>query len=85
MYKHSKPLPADIVRFQPYPDSEDRYRGTTVLPYLEAFFNYGVDDSGGMNTLDRGATASKIITVNYNRILMHPLSIIVSRNQCNLE
>ena len=61
VYKHSKPLPADIVRFQPYPDSEDRYRGTTVLPYLEAFFNYGVDDGGGgMNTLDRGATASKI-------------------------
>jgi hypothetical protein len=62
VYKHSKPLPADIVRFQPYPDSEDRYRGTTVLPYLEAFFNYGVDD-GGMNTLDRGATAGKINTI----------------------
>ena len=59
MYKHSKPLPADIVKFQPYSDSEDRYRGTTVLPYLEAFFNYGMDDSG-MNTLDRGATASKL-------------------------
>ena len=59
VYKHSKPLPADIVKFQPYPDSEDCYRGTTVLPYLEAFFNYGVDDSG-MNTLDRGATASKL-------------------------
>ena len=58
MYKHSKPLPADIVKFQPYPDSEDHYRGTTVLPYLEAFFNYGMDDSG-MNALDRGTTASK--------------------------
>ena len=56
VYKHSKPLPADIVKFPPYHDSQDRYRGTTVLPYLETFFNYGVDESG-MNTLDRGANA----------------------------
>ena len=46
VYKHSKPLPADIVRFPPYPDTQDHYRGTTVLPYLETFFNYGVDDNG---------------------------------------
>ena len=58
VYKHSKPLPADIVKFQPYPDSQDRYRGTTVLPYLETFFNYGVDDNG-LPTMDRGATAGE--------------------------
>ena len=62
MYKHSKPLPADIVKFQPYPESQDRYRGTTVLPYLETFFNYGMDD-GGMNTLDRGVTAGKLLSL----------------------
>jgi len=30
----------EIVRFTPYPDSGDPYRGTTVLPYLEAFYQY---------------------------------------------
>ena len=30
----------EIVRFTPYPDSGDSYRGTTVLPYLEAFYQY---------------------------------------------
>ena len=39
-YKHSRPLPMEIVRFPPYPDSEDHYRGTTVLPYLEVFYQY---------------------------------------------
>ena len=46
VYKHSKPLPQDIVRFVPYADSDDHYRGTTVLPYLETFYQYGTD--GGM-------------------------------------
>ena len=40
VYKHSRPLPMEIVRFPPYPDSEDHYRGTTVLPYLEVFYQY---------------------------------------------
>ena len=39
--KHAKPLREDIVRFPPYPDSDDPLRGTTVLPYLESFYNYG--------------------------------------------
>ena len=30
----------EIVHFPPYPDSEDHYRGTTVLPYLEVFYQY---------------------------------------------
>ena len=46
MYKHSKPLQQDIVRFIPYSDCDDHYRGTTVLPYLETFYQYGAD--GGM-------------------------------------
>ncbi|XP_064386866.1 serine/threonine-protein kinase stk11-like [Halichondria panicea] len=54
IFKHSKPLPQDIVRFTPYADSGDHYRGTTVLPYLEAFYQYGVE--GGM---DRAATATE--------------------------
>ena len=40
VYKHSRPLPMEIVRFPPYLDSEDHYRGTTVLPYLEVFYQY---------------------------------------------
>ena len=40
-----------------------------MLPYLEAFFNYGTDDSG-MNTLDRGAIASKYDTVQSEIILL---------------
>ena len=40
VYKHSRPLPMEIVHFPPYPDSEDHYRGTTVLPYLEVFYQY---------------------------------------------
>lgn len=47
IYKHARPLPEEIVRFQPYPESEDHYRGTTVLPYLEAFYQYGAEN--GMN------------------------------------
>ena len=43
IYKHSRPLPEEIVRFPPYNEREDLARGTTVQPYLEAFYNY---DSG---------------------------------------
>lgn len=39
--KHAKPLKQEIVRFPPYVDSFDSYRGTTVLPYLESFYSYG--------------------------------------------
>ena len=39
--KHAKPLKQEIVCFPPYVDSFDSYRGTTVLPYLESFYNYG--------------------------------------------
>ena len=41
VYKHAVPLPVELVRFQPYQDSDDFARGTTVLPYLEAFYQYG--------------------------------------------
>ena len=50
VYKHAKPLPEEIVRFQPYTETDDFYRGTTVLPYLESFYQYGE------NNMDRGAT-----------------------------
>lgn len=43
MYKHARPLPEEIVRFPPYTERNDPARGTTVQPYLEAFYNY---DSG---------------------------------------
>ena len=39
--KHARPLNEEIVRFPPYPDFGDPLRGTTVLPYLEVFYNYG--------------------------------------------
>lgn len=45
--KHSKPLKEEIVRFPPYQDSMDPYRGTTVLPYLEVFYNY--EGQGNVN------------------------------------
>ena len=50
IYRHAKPLPQDIVKLPPYPESKDPSRGTTVLPYLEAFFQYNVpqmDDAEG--------------------------------------
>jgi serine/threonine-protein kinase 11 len=43
IYKHARPLPEEIVRFPSYNEREDLARGTTVQPYLEAFYNY---DSG---------------------------------------
>lgn len=43
VYKHARPLPEEIVRFPPYNEKEDTARGTTVQPYLEAFYHY---DSG---------------------------------------
>lgn len=43
MYKHARPLPEEIVCFPPYNESDDSARGTTVQPYLEAFYHY---DSG---------------------------------------
>ncbi len=54
MFKHSKPLSQDIVRFAPYSDSDDPYRGTTVLPYLEVFYQYGTIGDG------RTATATGV-------------------------
>ena len=38
--KHPKPLKEEVVCFMPYNDSVDPTRGTTVLPYLEAAYNY---------------------------------------------
>ena len=38
--KQSKPLREEIVRFPPYSDCVDMNRGTTVLPYLEVFYDY---------------------------------------------
>ena len=38
------------MKLPPYPESKDPNRGTTVLPYLEAFFEYNVplmDEVGG--------------------------------------
>ena len=49
VYKHARPLPEEIVRFPPYPEQDDPARGTTVLPYLEAFYNY--NDSGNQEEL----------------------------------
>jgi serine/threonine-protein kinase 11 len=43
VYKHARPLPEEIVRFPPYTERNDVARGTTVQPYLEAFYHY---DSG---------------------------------------
>ena len=33
-----------MVRFPPYAVCEDPARGTTVLPYLEVYYNYNEDD-----------------------------------------
>ena len=71
IFKHSKPLPQDIVRFTPYADSGDHYRGTTVLPYLEAFYQYGVE--GGM---DRGATATGVCQQASVHTVCHSLHVI---------
>ena len=33
-------MPQEIVRFPPYNERDDPARGTTVQPYLEAFYHY---------------------------------------------
>ena len=54
VYKHSRPLSEEIVRFLPYQDSEDVYRGTTVLPYLEFFYQYGTaNDDTALPVIER--------------------------------
>ena len=51
VYKHARPLPEEIVRFPPYNESNDPARGTTVQPYLEAFYHYETGDSGEQEQL----------------------------------
>lgn len=63
MFKHSKPLPQDLVRFTPYSDSDDYYRGTTVLPYLEAFYQYGTTAEGGTATATGTIPSSVLLIV----------------------
>uniref|UniRef100_A0A1X7UJ62 Uncharacterized protein n=2 Tax=Amphimedon queenslandica TaxID=400682 RepID=A0A1X7UJ62_AMPQE len=57
--KHSKPLKEELVRFPPYQDSKDRYRGSTVIPYLESFYNYegvaGLEATGRWDSQDEEA------------------------------
>ena len=56
VYKHSRPLSEEIVRFPPYLESDNVYRGTTVLPYLEFFYQYGTNEEAAAAALvDRGA------------------------------
>ena len=53
LQKQPKPLSSEVVRFPAYGGSEDSSRGTTVLPYLEVYYNYNEDDyvsSGGVGT-----------------------------------
>lgn len=55
MFKHSRPLPEEIVKFVPYEESaDDVYRGTTVLPYLESFYQYGTNEEAPPSIIDRG-------------------------------
>ena len=35
------PQPEEVARFLPYVGSEDPLRSTTVMQYLEAYYNYG--------------------------------------------
>ena len=58
VYKQPKPLKEDIVRFTPYPESDDNIRGTTVLPYLEAFYQYGTNEDRGFTTIKAGLEPS---------------------------
>ena len=44
LQKQPKPLSSELVRFPSYVGSEDPSRGTTVLPYLEVYYNYNEDD-----------------------------------------
>ena len=44
LQKQPKPLPSELVRFAPYTNCDDPSRGTTVLPYLEVYYNYNEDD-----------------------------------------
>ncbi len=54
MFKHGRPLSRDLVRFTPYDDSDDVYRGTTVLPYLENYYQYGSSEDAPAPIIDRG-------------------------------
>ena len=44
LQKQPKPLSSELVRFPPYIGGEDCSRGTTVLPYLEVYYNYNEED-----------------------------------------
>jgi len=44
LQKQPKPIASELVRFPSYPTSEDKSRGTTVLPYLEVYYNYNEDN-----------------------------------------
>ena len=53
IYKHARPLKQDIVSFPPYNESNDPFRGTTVLPCLENFYQYNNPggEGGGEDTM----------------------------------
>ena len=74
------------MRFQPYAESGDQYRGTTVLPYLETFYQYGIDET--MGAMDRGFTGGGVWVVGWVRggggsvcvcvcVFMHLLSTLL--------
>ena len=44
LQKQPKPLHSEVVRFPSYTGCEDSARGTTVLPYLEVYYNYNEED-----------------------------------------
>ena len=79
LQKQPKPLPSELVRFPAYVGSEDSSRGTTVLPYLEVYYNYNEDDyvnfsSGAQassqpeaNTLPV-ASSQPLVTTNHTQI-----------------
>lgn len=70
LQKQPKPITSEMVRFPSYVGCEDPSRGTTVLPYLEVYYNYNEDDY--VNTTPGAAvTQSSTLpqpTMNHARI-----------------
>ena len=75
MFKHSRPLPEEIVHFMPYEDSKDDvYRGTTVLPYLEVFYQYGAGE-GNAPLIDKGNVHTS--SLDKRRIPQHQKNVLM--------
>jgi len=71
LQKQPKPIASELVRFPSYPTSEDKCRGTTVLPYLEVYYNYNQDNFANTTQAAAPVTQNKSQTLPAGITNMH--------------